>query len=43
MRPAMFISLAAFSLVYLMLLRTRVRVERMSDEVALLKQQILSS
>jgi len=43
MRPAMFLSLAAFSLVYLVLLRSRARVERMADEVALLKQHILSS
>ncbi len=42
MRPAMFISLAAFSLVFVTLLRARARVEQMSDEVALLKQQILS-
>ncbi len=42
MRPAMFISLAAFSLVYVALLRTRVRLEQAADEVALLKQQVLS-
>ncbi|HJW84507.1 MAG TPA: cytochrome c biogenesis protein CcsA [Anaerolineae bacterium] len=42
MRPAMFVSLAAFSLVYLVLLRSRMRVERTADEVAALKQQVLS-
>jgi heme exporter protein C len=43
MRPAMFISLAAFSLVFAALLRARARLEQTSDEVALLKQQVLSS
>ena len=42
MRPAMFVSLAAFTLVYLVLLRARARVEQTADEVALLKQQMLS-
>jgi heme exporter protein C len=42
MRLAMFVALGAFTLVYLLLLRARTRVERMSDEVALLKQEILS-
>jgi len=40
---AMFVSLAAFSLLYLVLLRTRMSVERTADEVARLKQQALSS
>jgi heme exporter protein C len=43
MRPAMFVSLAAFTLVFLALLRARARVERIADEVALLKQQVLSN
>lgn len=43
MRPAMFLALIAFTLVYLVLVRARMRVERMSDEVAWLKQEILSS
>ncbi len=42
MRVAMFASLAAFSLLYVMLLRARAHVERTADEVALLKQQVLS-
>jgi heme exporter protein C len=42
MRPAMFLSLAAFTLVYLVLLRIRMRVEQTADEVALLKQYMLS-
>ena len=42
MRTAMFTSLAAFSLVYLLLLRMRTRVEHTADAVALLKQQVLS-
>ncbi|HLF25619.1 MAG TPA: cytochrome c biogenesis protein CcsA [Anaerolineae bacterium] len=42
MRTAMFVSLATFSLVYLTLLRMRTRVERAADEVAVLKQQVLS-
>lgn len=43
MRPAMFIALIAFTLVYLVLMRMRIRVERVNDEVAWLKQEILSS
>jgi heme exporter protein C len=43
MRPPMFISLIAFTLVYLVLLRARVKVERMSDEVAQLKQEIVNA
>ena len=42
MKAAMFISLAAFTLVYVVLLRSRVQVERTADEVALLKQDVLS-
>ena len=42
MRPAMFLSLAAFTLIYVVLLRARMRVEQTADEVALLKQQLLS-
>jgi len=43
MRPAMFVSLAAFTLVYVVLVRARARVEQAADEVALLKQKVLSS
>ena len=43
MRPAMFVALAAFSLLYVMLLRARARIEQTADEVARLKQQVLSS
>lgn len=42
MRPAMFLSLAAFTLIYVVLLRARMRVEQTADEVALLKQHMLS-
>ncbi len=42
MRLTMFVALAAFSLAYLVLLRARVRVEQTADQVALLKQQVLS-
>ena len=42
MRPAMFVSLAAFTLVFVVLLRARARVEHTADEVAQLKQQVLS-
>jgi heme exporter protein C len=42
MRPALFISLAAFTLIYIVLLRMRARVEYTSDEVAKLKQEIIN-
>ncbi len=42
MKPAMFISLAAFTLVYILLVRMRAKVERTSDEVAQLKQEVMS-
>ena len=42
MRPAMFLSLAAFTLIYVVLLRARMRFEHTADEVALLKQHLLS-
>ena len=43
MKPAMFISLFAFTLVYLMLLRARTKVEHTADEVAKLKQEIINA
>ncbi|HEY4688433.1 MAG TPA: cytochrome c biogenesis protein CcsA [Anaerolineae bacterium] len=43
MKVAMFVSLFAFTLVYLVLLRARARVEQAADEVSLLKQNVLSS
>jgi heme exporter protein C len=43
MKPAMFISLAAFTVVYLVLLRMRAKVESTADEVAKLKQEITSN
>jgi len=43
MKPAMFISLFAFTLVYLMLVRARAKVEHTSDEVAKLKQEIINA
>ena len=43
MRPPMFISLAAFTLVYLVLVRMRSKVEFTSDEVAQLRQEVTSS
>lgn len=43
MRAAMFPALIAFTLLYVVLLRARARIERVADEVALLKQQVLSS
>ncbi|HKZ86988.1 MAG TPA: cytochrome c biogenesis protein CcsA [Anaerolineae bacterium] len=42
MRPAMFLSLAAFTLIYVVLLRARMHVEQTADEVAVLKQHMLS-
>jgi heme exporter protein C len=42
MRPAMFVSLAAFTLVYILLVAARARVERTADEVAQLKQEIVN-
>jgi heme exporter protein C len=42
MRPALFVSLAAFTLIYIVLLRLRARVEYTSDEVAQLKQEIIN-
>jgi len=43
MRPPMFTALIAFTLVYLVLLLIRMRVERSADEVAKLKHDILNS
>jgi len=43
MRPPMFVGLIAFTLVYIVLLIIRSRVERSSDEVAQLKHEILNS
>jgi heme exporter protein C len=43
MRPPMFVGLAAFTLVYIVLMIIRTRVERSSDEVAQLKQEIINS
>ncbi len=43
MRPPMFISLAAFTLIYLVLMIIRARVERSADEVAKLKQDIVNT
>src|SRR5512140_204108 len=40
MKPAMFISLAAFTLVYIVLLRMRAKVEATADEVIMLKQEL---
>jgi heme exporter protein C len=42
MLPAMFTALAAFTLVYLVLLRMRAKVEAVSDEVAQLRQEVMS-
>jgi hypothetical protein len=39
----MFISLAAFTLVYIRLVRMRAKVERTADEVAQLKQEVISN
>jgi len=43
MRPPMFVGLAAFTLVYIVLMIIRTRVERSSDAVAQLKQEIINS
>src|SRR5512141_77157 len=43
MRPPMFIALGAFTLVYIVLMIIRTRVERTADEVAQLKQEIINS
>src|SRR5450759_617846 len=43
MKPALFISLAAFTLVYIVLLRMRAKVETTSDEVAMLKQELANN
>ena len=43
MRPPMFVGIIAFTLVYLVLLIIRTRVERSADEVAQLKHEILNS
>jgi heme exporter protein C len=42
MRPPMFIAIIAFTLVYIVLLLIRMRVERSADEVAKLKQEIIN-
>lgn len=41
MRSAIFPALIAFTLFYVVLLRARARIERVADEVTLLKQQVL--
>jgi heme exporter protein C len=43
MRPPMFVAIIAFTLVYLVLIIIRTRVERSADEVARLKHDILNS
>ena len=43
MRPPMFISLLAFTLIYVTLMIIRTRVERTADEVAKLKQEIINA
>jgi heme exporter protein C len=43
MRPPMFVALIAFTLVYIILLMIRTRVDRSADEVAKLKHDILNS
>jgi len=43
MRPPMFIAIIAFTLVYVVLMLIRTRVERSADEVAKLKQEIINS
>jgi heme exporter protein C len=43
MKPAMFISLLAFTLIYILLLRARAKVETTADEVAQLKQEIINA
>ena len=42
MRPPMFIALTAFTLVYIVLMLVRTRVERSADKVAQLKQEIIN-
>jgi heme exporter protein C len=42
MRPPMFVAIIAFTLVYIVLLLIRSRVERSADEVAQLKHEILN-
>jgi heme exporter protein C len=43
MRPPMFVAIITFTLIYLVLLIIRTRVERSADEVAKLKHEILNS
>jgi heme exporter protein C len=43
MRPPMFVAIIAFTLVYIVLLLIRSRVERSADEVAQLKHEILNN
>ena len=43
MRPPMFVAIITFTLIYLVLLIIRTRVERSADEVAQLKHEILNS
>ncbi len=43
MKPAMFIALAAFTLVYVVLVRMRSKVEFTADEVAQLKHEIINA
>lgn len=43
MRPAMFVSLAAFTLVYVLLVTARSRVEQTADRVAQLKHEIVNA
>ena len=43
MRPPMFVALAAFTLIYVLMLRARAKVETSADEVAKLKQEIINA
>ncbi len=43
MKPAMFVSLAAFTLIYVLMLRARAKVETSADEIAKLKQEIINA
>ena len=43
MKPAMFVSLLAFTLIYVLMLRARAKVETTADEVAQLKQEIINA
>lgn len=43
MRPPMFVALAAFTLIYVLMLRARAKVEASADEVAKLKQEIINA